>query len=167
MRIAYEGREGGRKKFEEETGEQRQDAEERKEPILKHFYFAKIPNSFSNNFLCNFQAIWNNVDFLNFWLCKPILVFSLAKSEQHHHCWQNSTQFLGKTTLWNMKVDDFRWLSQPTPYVHFRPHPKPYKVVGFSTWRKYETFSSWRSVRETCRHFLLLFFSAEVLWPYS
>ena len=35
LRIMYEGTEGGREKLEGETGEQRQDGEERQEPMLK------------------------------------------------------------------------------------------------------------------------------------
>ena len=39
VRITYEGNEGGREKFEGETGEQRWDEEERQEPMLKKWKF--------------------------------------------------------------------------------------------------------------------------------
>ena len=37
--ITYEGKEGGKEKFEGETGEQRRDEEERQEPMLKKWKF--------------------------------------------------------------------------------------------------------------------------------
>ena len=41
LRIMYEGKEGGKEKFEGETGEQRRDEEERQEPMLKKGKFYK------------------------------------------------------------------------------------------------------------------------------
>ena len=51
MRIPYEGREEGREKLEEETGEERQDDEERQEPMLRKWKYDKYLSStrtFSN-----------------------------------------------------------------------------------------------------------------------
>ena len=55
LRITYEGKEGGREKFEGETGKQRQDEEERQEPMLSTRTFSNFLLQKSKNY---FQPIF-------------------------------------------------------------------------------------------------------------
>ena len=61
VRITYEGNEGGREKFEVETGEQRWDEEERQEPMLKKwkFYNYFLSSRTFSNFLLLKKGVKN------------------------------------------------------------------------------------------------------------
>ena len=61
VRITYEGNEGGREKFEGETGEQRWDEEERQEPMLKKwkFYNYFLSSRTFSNFLLLKKGVKN------------------------------------------------------------------------------------------------------------